>query len=233
MTAAHCVYHYDKKAKKFITPSKILFYPNFPMEEKPVEVESFRVHTEYMSNDENYDFGILKLEENVGLKNGWVSLVVSEDKDLDLKIVNVTGYPLRKGFGPQVSKDMFTMEGPVTSVKKHKIHYRIDTSGGQSGAGFWQLDENKIVECYGVHVTGSKEEGNGAIRMNSENFNVIKGWLEKDELLEKEKLPKDTLKTKTVKDELNVNDNLNVKDDSGNKNNNLNTKADLNTDVAA
>lgn len=71
------------------------------------------------------------------------------------------------------------MQGPITTVKKHKVYYNIHTSGGQSGAGIWNLDTDEIVTCFGIHVTGSKEEGNGAIRINPENFDTITDWVRK------------------------------------------------------
>jgi glutamyl endopeptidase len=72
---------------------------------------------------------------------------------------------------------MYTMTGPIASVRKKKFYYQIDTSGGQSGAGVWVANKEEIVECFGVHVTGSKYEGNGAVRMTTDNFNLIEYWI--------------------------------------------------------
>ena len=74
---------------------------------------------------------------------------------------------------------MFSMEGPIVSVKKHKIYYHIDTSGGQSGAGVWMLNSDGIVQCLAIHTTGRgpKEEGNGSVRINKENFSIIEDWI--------------------------------------------------------
>ena len=71
---------------------------------------------------------------------------------------------------------MYTSYGPIKFVDNHIIRYQIDTSGGQSGAGVWVLNENDVVECCGIHVMGSKLEGNGAIRINDENFETIQEW---------------------------------------------------------
>ena len=73
---------------------------------------------------------------------------------------------------------MYTMEGAVELVKKHKFYYKLDTSGGQSGSGVWTLDKNGNVLCVGIHVTGSKLEGNGAVRVNEENLETITYWLD-------------------------------------------------------
>ncbi len=70
------------------------------------------------------------------------------------------------------------MEGQIVSLKKHKMYYHIDTSGGQSGAGVFLLN-NGIADCIAIHTTGKspREEGNGAIRINEENFNIITDWM--------------------------------------------------------
>lgn len=142
----------------------------------------FIVHPEYLNNDENYDFAVISLEENIGNKLGWGSLRVFNDQELDGALVNVSGYPGTKGFFntlfSRASYEMYTMEGKIVSVRKHKIYYHLDTSGGQSGSGVWILND-QVPECLAVHTTGKgpREEGNGAIRINEENFNIINDWL--------------------------------------------------------
>lgn len=71
------------------------------------------------------------------------------------------------------------MQGPIVLPRKHKIYYHIDTSGGQSGSGVWILNPEEIVQCLAVHTTGRapREEGNGAVRINEENYGIITDWL--------------------------------------------------------
>lgn len=113
---------------------------------------------------------------------GWASLRVYDDQGLKQKIVNISGYPGTKGFFNNLlslpSYEMYTMEGQIVSAKKHKIYYHLDTSGGQSGSGVWVLN-NGILECLGIHTTGKspREEGNGAVRINEENFHSIIDWM--------------------------------------------------------
>lgn len=76
---------------------------------------------------------------------------------------------------------MYTMKGPIETVDKHSLRYFIDTSGGQSGAGIWAFNSEGIIECYGIHVSGSKIEGNRGIRINDENFDTLSDWLAKFE----------------------------------------------------
>ena len=77
------------------------------------------------------------------------------------------------------SYNMYTMEGPIKTITPHRIFYPIDTSGGQSGSGVWIVNQEGLVECVGVHTTGDKILGNGAVRINEENFNVLLEWFSK------------------------------------------------------
>jgi len=46
------------------------------------------------------------------------------------------------------------------------------------------MNENDEPQCIAIHTTGSKLEGNGGIRINDANFNLINEWI--DELERKE-----------------------------------------------
>lgn len=195
LTAAHCLYHFDHSCHKFHAAQKVHFIPGgWPFshslfsEREILSVQAsestgYLVHEEYLNRDDNYDFGIVKLSADLGLQTGYASIVVLEDEVLERSHVNVSGYPGQKGvvstFFKKPVYDMYTMKGQVTSVRKQKFHYGIDTSGGQSGAGVWIREEDDIISCCGVHVTGSKEEGNGAVRITSNNLETIKEWLKK------------------------------------------------------
>jgi V8-like Glu-specific endopeptidase len=140
------------------------------------------VHPKYLQNHGNYDFGIVHLDQDIGTKMGFASLNVASDLDLNNRIVNITGYPgsmgaLRHLLGKE-ALEMYSASGPIVYFDEDMFRYHIDTSGGQSGAGVWGLDSENFVECYGIHVLGSKVQGNGAIRINSGNFETIKNWLE-------------------------------------------------------
>lgn len=143
------------------------------------------LHEDYpKEEDEQYDFGIVKLNENIGNKVGWASLAALDHDELESMEVNVTGYPLSKTpFSVAFhipSYNMYTMSGPIKKISKHKIYYDIDTSGGQSGSGVWRMNSEGQIECIGVHTTGgSRLEGNGAVRINQENLSIISEWLSK------------------------------------------------------
>ncbi len=193
LTAAHCLYHFDHADHKFHAAETVYFIPGGmqrhslnsrnPFSVQALETNGYLVPEEYLNKDDNYDFGIVKLPMDLGLKAGYASVVVLEDEILEQSRVSISGYPGHKGvistFFDKPVYDMYTMSGPITSVKKQKFYYGIDTSGGQSGSGVWIREEDDTISCYGIHVTGSKEEGNGAVRVTSDNFEMIKRWLKK------------------------------------------------------
>ncbi len=53
------------------------------------------------------------------------------------------------------------------------------TSGGQSGSAVWAPDINGVPECLAIHTTGKspRVEGNGAVRINEENFDILTDWV--------------------------------------------------------
>lgn len=180
ITAGHCLY--DKEEGGIATNVVLFFGRHGNRFLKKSLSNKFIVHPEYLKNDENYDFSVINLKEDIGNELGWASIKVSDDQELENRTVNISGYPGTKGFFNNLlsrpSYEMYTMEGPIVSAKKHKIYYHLDTSGGQSGSGVWVLN-NEILECVAIHTTGKspREEGNGAVRINEENFNIITDWM--------------------------------------------------------
>lgn len=185
LTAAHVLYFKEltPTGYKYTPAQEVSFISGLKGKEYVYGAKAlkFPVHQKYLQNDSSYDYCLMQIDENIGAKTGYASLIVAEDAELDGKIVNVTGYPGYIGaFRHLIGKatfDMYTAPRPIKFVDKNKFNYHIDTSGGQSGAGVWVLNEKNIVECCGTHVTGSKLEGNGAIRINNHNFETIEAWL--------------------------------------------------------
>lgn len=185
LTAGHCLYNEDAKEEALKLPISITYFSGL-YEDKhffKTEYQKVFIHTAYKeSNDENFDFGIVQLEKSIGDYTGWALVQALDDKNLHSLKINITGYPAHVSPLSVLMKrplySMYTMQGSVQSVRKHKFYYNLDTSGGQSGAGVWTLNEEGNVVCTGIHVTGSKLEGNGAIRINDENLETIKNWLD-------------------------------------------------------
>lgn len=183
ITAAHCLYYQGMEASE-VTFS-IGLRSRIPLAK--VSSSAFYIHPKYCRDeDSGYDIGLLKIDSQVPLGGifGQASLRYYSLSDLRSLRVNVSGYPGVKTplqvLFKLPSYDMYTMEGPIRSVEEHRISYDLDTSGGQSGAGVWiQQDLAQPVECLAVHTTGDKINGNGAVRLNEENSEVLSDWLSK------------------------------------------------------
>ncbi|MBY0272318.1 MAG: trypsin-like serine protease [Alphaproteobacteria bacterium] len=179
LTAGNCFY--DAEEGGLITEATIYFGRHGNRFLKQANIERFIIHPGYLQNDENYDFAVARISEDIGQELGYASLVVFNDATLKNEMVAVTGYPGAKGFFNTKfnlpSYHMYSITGPIVSHRKHKIYYHIDTHGGQSGAGVWTVSAEDIVQCLAVHTARRREEGTGAVRINDENYRIIADWM--------------------------------------------------------
>jgi V8-like Glu-specific endopeptidase len=180
ITAAHCLYM-EKRYASEIT-FRIGIHHQVPLIEATSDI--FYVHPRYLEDENHgYDIGMVKIDKPLGQLFGYASLTTYSIHDLYGMSVNVTGYPGSRKFTELLlrkpSYDLYTMEGSIVSVNDHKFFYNLDTSGGQSAAGVWREAEDEVVECIEVHTTGSKVEGNGAVRFSQENSPILLQWLSK------------------------------------------------------
>lgn len=159
---------------------------------KKALINQVRIHRLYIEGIQeknrekqlHYDLAVAKIDQDFGKQEGWASLKVLEDKQLINLSVNVTGYPSPGDTHVEFhTYHMYTMEGQITTVDPYRIHYDIDTSGGQSGAGIWKIGSNNVVDCVGVHANGFTENDmhNNATRINIKNFDMITKWLKEME----------------------------------------------------
>lgn len=177
LTAGHCLY----ASKDGGIPEQVIFYPGRQGDYTPWVLPAKRiiVHPSYHKNeDTDSDLGLLILDDKIGKETGWARLKIFDDTHLlEGLSVDITGYPHDK-FVDRLPY-MYTMKGPVKVVHHNRFYYDIDTSGGQSGSGVCVTDAagGDVIDCLGIHTTGSKVEGNGATRINSEKFKKIEKWV--------------------------------------------------------
>jgi glutamyl endopeptidase len=175
LTAGHCLY-----IKEYGPAVDLKFYPgrHGNIAENIFSSKKFFLPKEWQENqDEDHDLGLIVLDREHKTKSYSSLNVLSDDELLNL-LVRISGYPGDKRDHNGLPY-MYTMHGPIVTVKRNKIYYRIDTSGGQSGSGVLiegDFQQN-INRCIGIHVTGCAEEGNGAIRINREKVESIETWL--------------------------------------------------------
>lgn len=111
----------------------------------------------------DYDFAVIKLNNNLGKKTGSFSLSSSINTKEPLQIA---GFPGDKGGNTQ-----YTSKGKIIDFTNHQVYYDMDTFGGQSGSPVWN-SKNLIVA---VHTYGGTNVNSGT-RLNEEKLALIKKW---------------------------------------------------------
>ena len=95
ITAAHCLYIKEKTANGYkYTPAKeTYFFSGLKGKESlyRAKVLKSHVHPKYLQNDSLYDYALVQIDNDIGTRTGYSSLVSPTYKDLDDQIVNVTG----------------------------------------------------------------------------------------------------------------------------------------------
>ena len=176
LTAGHNLF----SSKNGRIPDEVKFYPGRQGGYTPwcMTGKKFKVHRKYYDSENyDYDISVLVLEEQIGHQTGWSRLAVFDDNRLlEGLSINITGYPYHKFELDQPY--MYTMNGSVMIAHQNRFYYDVDTSPGQSGSGVYVINtESEIIDCLGIHTTGSRVEGNGATRINKEKLNVIEKWV--------------------------------------------------------
>ncbi|MBT5390690.1 MAG: hypothetical protein HOL16_08365 [Alphaproteobacteria bacterium] len=73
---------------------------------------------------------------------------------------------------------MITMKGPVIKVDDKRIFYDIDTSGGQSGSGVYDVSDNPTARYV---LTYGSDDYNIGTRVNQLMIDWIKGVIDYEE----------------------------------------------------
>jgi V8-like Glu-specific endopeptidase len=118
---------------------------------------------------EEYDYGAIILPNNqFGNTLGYFGFTNLSNEQLQDLLVNNSGYPGDKPFGTQ-----WYNGGRITEIKQNKLHYMLDSKGGQSGSPIWRNQNNQRL-AIGVHAYGGCP--NSATRINREKFNQMLSW---------------------------------------------------------
>ena len=186
LTAAHCVYSYDKKqwtnmdifspgmykssSGRFVEP-----YGTF-------EMESVAIYSAYVDHKHaDYDFAIVKLKplngKNIGEVNGYAGIRYTDAFSSFLQNSMVAGYPDDKGLG-----DMWTSGGCAGTYRRQSVHSRYesdlriyhecDTRPGNSGSSL--MDADGYV--HGVHFAAYTGKQNIANLLTLTHYDKLKEW---------------------------------------------------------
>jgi V8-like Glu-specific endopeptidase len=131
---------------------------------------SFRSVTGWTVNgDQNYDYGAIILPTDLGATTGWLGFGVYADADLLQATGNISGYPGDKPAGTQ-----WYAARRIASVTGLKVHYDIDTAGGQSGSAVYRIVNG---HRYGiaVHAYGGGTTNSGT-RITTPVYNNMVAW---------------------------------------------------------
>lgn len=176
LTSAHCLY--DEKLGGWA--DSIVYYPakNGKKEPfKPAQGTHFYTTTGWTDEQlDDYDYGMVVLDRDVGKETGWYGLIVLPSKTLKGKWVTVTGYPGDKG-----GQTMWTDSDQIKDMSSSRLEYYVDSMKGQSGSAVW-LEWPKTGED-NYYIVGVDSYGHRSLpynygpRMNKGLFNKVMEWI--------------------------------------------------------
>ena len=181
ITAGHCVFHRDMNG----WAREIVVTPGLDGTEPP----EFGVHTVQRfstlrrwvdHHDPDFDIGAIHLDEPLGDRVGWFGAASLPDHELRNHLINVSGYPWDEGRGTH----LLHHQNRVLDLDQRRIHYDVDTNGGQSGspAYIYRTGED-LPTVVGVHAYGDHPggiEANSAPRLTPSMIRLIQQWVEAD-----------------------------------------------------
>jgi V8-like Glu-specific endopeptidase len=121
--------------------------------------------------NEQYDYGAIILPTPLGETVGTFGFAVLPDADLLQKVVNITGYP-----GDKTPGTLWYDSRKTASVNPSKVFYEADTTGGQSGAPVYVVEETRRIGV-AVHAYGGATTNSGT-RISPPVFDNLTDWKE-------------------------------------------------------
>lgn len=122
------------------------------------------------SSNEEFDYGAIKLNCNIGNTVGWFGMTTATPTNFPSII---GGYPGDKPLTQWTSSDR------VRALSTRQAFYLNDTFGGQSGSAVW-YDGNGpymyAIHAYGTHGAGNHAVYNHGTRLVAAVFNNLVAW---------------------------------------------------------
>ena len=120
--------------------------------------------------NEEYDYGAIVLDQPLGDETGWFSFGHYTDTDLKTVIGNISGYP-----GDKLPGTQWYAARQIDSVTTRKVHYDIDTAGGQSGSCVYRIKDGERY-AIAIHAYGGPTTNSGT-RINQAVFDNLSKWI--------------------------------------------------------
>ena len=121
------------------------------------------------SGNQEFDYGAIILPTPLGNSTGWLGYGNYADADLLASVGNISGYPGDKPSGTQ-----WYDARRIAAVTARKVHYDIDTAGGQSGSAVYRI-VNGGRYAVAIHAYGGATTNSGT-RINAAVFANLNGW---------------------------------------------------------
>jgi glutamyl endopeptidase len=123
--------------------------------------------------DEEWDIGMLILNEDLGNETGWMGLISTADNNLSEHQITVSGYPGDKG-----GQEMWAAAAPIVGVQSEQLQYDAFTKGGDSGSGVYGVWQGIAGEhVCAAHTLGANGIPNTGTRIASDKFPVMVSWM--------------------------------------------------------
>jgi glutamyl endopeptidase len=134
------------------------------------------------NGDERYDYGVIKLNTNVGNTVGWFGTFWQSASLTGLPSA-VAGYP-----GDKIPTQSQWMGADIVRVTEpRQVYYKNDTAGGMSGSAVWQDRPAGSPFCadgpcayaihaYGLHGSAPHSDHNHGTRITEAVFNNLINW---------------------------------------------------------
>lgn len=170
ITAAHCLI--DKG--KWLDSIRIYYKSRGDYETASYSyVKTATCATSYIEGLAEYDWAILKVDDNIGNKTGWLGFGITNNS-LKGKELTVSGYTLYKESN-DTAYVLHKDEGVVVSEDNYFIRYNASTLPGESGGV--AFDSSYVA--WGTHIAGGGTY-NVATRYKSYLFQYMKAQKEND-----------------------------------------------------
>lgn len=121
------------------------------------------------NGDENYDYGAIIVPTDVGNTVGTLGFAARGDEELAGVVVNVAGYP-----GDKPSGTLWYDTKGIALTSPSKVHYDIDTAGGQSGAAVYRIEDGQRISI-AIHAYGGATTNSGT-RISPPVFKNLSEW---------------------------------------------------------
>jgi glutamyl endopeptidase len=177
VTAGHCVFVHDRAGRFADWAREIRVIPGRNGSLAPfgsAVSTTFRTVAGWARDrDPQFDYGVIDIPLPLGETVGSFGYGVLGDEQLVGREANISGYPGDKQ-GAEDGTQWYDSK-VIMSVDTQRIHYEIDTVGGQSGSAVWIGHEGDRV-AIGIHAYGDSYFGNSATRITPPVFENILAW---------------------------------------------------------